>query len=37
VRPPETPRSGKGKTVLGSVAFTADGQSFTKRFAAKLG
>jgi hypothetical protein len=33
----KTPRSGKGKTMLGSVSFTAGGQSFTKRFSARLG
>lgn len=33
----KTPKSGKGKTMLGSVSFTAGGQSFTKRFSAKLG
>lgn len=33
----KTPKSGKGKTMLGSVSFTAGGQSFTKRFSTKLG
>ena len=32
-----TPASAKGKTLRGSVAFTARGQRFTKRFSAKLG
>ena len=33
----KTPKAGKGKTMLGSVSFKAGGQSFTKRFSAKLG
>jgi hypothetical protein len=32
----KTPKSGKGKTMLGSVSFKAGGQSFTKRFSARL-
>ena len=32
-----TPRSAKGKTLRGSVSFTARGSRFTKRFAARLG
>ena len=32
-----TPRAAKGKTLRGSVAFTARGQRFTKRFSATLG
>jgi hypothetical protein len=32
-----TPRSAKGKTLRGSVVFTARGQGFTRRFATKLG
>jgi hypothetical protein len=31
------PRSAKGKTLRGSISFTARGTRFTKRFAAKLG
>ena len=33
----KTPKSGKGKTMVGSVSFTAGGQRFAKRFAARLG
>jgi hypothetical protein len=33
----KTPTSAKGKKMLGSVSFTAGGQSFTKRFSARLG
>jgi hypothetical protein len=33
----KTPKAGKGKTLHGSVSFRAGGQSFTKRFSAKLG
>lgn len=33
----KTPRAGKGMTMLGSVAFKAGGQGFTKRFSARLG
>ncbi len=32
----KTPKSGKGKSMLGSVSFRAGGQSFTKRFSTKL-
>lgn len=32
----KTPKSGKGKTLLGSVSFSAGGQSFAKQFAARL-
>jgi hypothetical protein len=32
-----TPRTAKGKTLKGSVSFTAGGKRFTKRFTAKLG
>ncbi len=32
-----TPKSGKGKTLRGSVSFTAGGTDFTKRFSARLG
>jgi len=32
-----TPASAKGKTLRGAVSFTARGQRFTKRFAARLG
>ena len=32
-----TPKAAKGKTLRGSVSFTARGERFTKRFAAKLG
>ena len=31
-----TPKSGKGQMMLGSISFTAGGQSLTKRFATKL-
>jgi hypothetical protein len=31
------PRAAKGKTLRGSVSFTARGTRFTKRFSAKLG
>ena len=31
-----TPKSAKGKTLRGSVSFTARGKKFTKRFSAKL-
>jgi hypothetical protein len=33
----KTPKSAKGKTLLGSVSFAAGGTSFTKRFSARLG
>jgi Domain of unknown function DUF11 len=33
----KTPKAGKGKRMLGSVSFSAGGQSFTKRFSVKLG
>jgi hypothetical protein len=33
----KTPKSAKGKQLAGSIAFTAGGSSFTKRFAARLG
>ena len=33
----KTPTSAKGKKMLGSVSFKAGGQSFTKRFSARLG
>lgn len=32
----KTPKSGKGKLMLGSVSFTASGTSFTKSFSVKL-
>ncbi len=32
-----TPKAAKGKTLRGSISFTARGKRFTKRFAAKLG
>lgn len=32
----KTPRSGKGKTLSGTIAFRAGGAAFTKRFVAKL-
>jgi hypothetical protein len=33
----KTPKTGKGKSLAGSVAFRAAGASFTKRFSVKLG
>jgi hypothetical protein len=33
----KTPKSGKGKSLAGSVAFRAAGASFTKRFSVRLG
>ncbi len=33
----KTPKTGKGKRMLGSISFKAGGQSFTKRFSARLG
>lgn len=33
----KTPKTGKGKRMVGSVSFRAGGQSFAKRFAARLG
>ena len=33
----KTPKTGKGKTMLGSISFKAGGQSFTKRFSKRLG
>jgi uncharacterized protein DUF11 len=33
----KTPRTGKGKTMLGSISFKAGGHSFTKRFSKRLG
>jgi hypothetical protein len=33
----KTPKTGKGKRMLGSVSFKAGGQSFTKRFSVRLG
>jgi hypothetical protein len=32
-----TPKAAKGKTIRGTISFTARGKKFTKRFAAKLG
>jgi hypothetical protein len=33
----KTPKSGKGKTMVGSVSFRAGGQSFQRRFVSRLG
>lgn len=33
----KTPKTGKGKTMLGSISFKAAGQGFTKRFSKRLG
>lgn len=32
-----TPKAAKGKTLKGTVSFTARGRKFTKRFSARLG